>query len=614
MLSIIFAAEGALEAGTPDLHDAAGLPRRLERRYSVSILIPKMAETALLQTFVMNHFPFIEQALQQARCRVGNILSSWNGHHPQASTRSSSTSSTGSGSRASGGGGTLKEAAAAAAASIVRSSSLLDVSAAGALKDAVAAFASTRSSASNTSDGDGNGSKGSSGRRRRRSARHPPLQHNEDLAAALDAMITTVTSLFTATRLQCPAWLDINTFKAAKPRKAVAHNVSRSLVLLLNKSKRVGADFFLSKVLTGVLANHVGWIPSVVPAASTASEQGARSGCLEQTAQAAQLNDLVGATATRASVCRTIVVGEDAVAVGHMLQLLSYFIRCNEVFNGQINDLDMEDCPVAKIASEEDGAAAVPLPAGSTHDQAWPGTMPGATVVGKHPIETISTSPDSTETYDKDCMGTGARDTWFAANFGRSLLGHICDSVVPGLVLQGLAEPPAEEAILADVQTSLQFSAIDRPVASAASLMINLDLLTVERVQAWRSEASAEATGSSNAAHAAHAPLVRFSRSLPAASGLVTSMLAAFESLISMECDAEFCIQLLEDRLREIWMQSRLFAAAADKHRANRTASTPRTTKSAMMASLDMDERDFGLLYSLAGSHTYLKDWLDPHK
>ena len=92
-----------------------------------------------------------------------------------------------------------------------------------------------------------------------------------------------------------------------------------------------------------------------------------------------------------------------------------------------------------------------------------------------------------------------------------------------------------------------------------------------------------------------------------------------------MDCEADFCMQHVEDRLRELWMQSRIFAAAGDAHRASRESSfgsassassaqpAKKTTKSEMMKSMAIEEGDFALLHAVAGSHTLLDDWLDPH-
>eukprot|EP00729_Bicosta_minor_P004976 gene4976-2435_t len=458
---------------------SVGLPRRQDRRYALSLMLPKTKDTKLFREFLMTHFAFVEQTLQRARARL--------------------------------------------------------------------------------------------------------IHHDAQLSNAVMSVLQTLKALFTAPRLRTPAWLDMNTFKAA--RGTVAHNVSRSMVLLLGRCKRVGSDMFLSQVLTAVLSNHVGWIASIIPTDASNGVQIARCSpaSLQQKARAqpydplwAQLNDLVGATTTKAAVCRTVVVGEDAVAVGHMLQLLSYFIRCNEVFQLTVGDPGMEACPTADPVSEgEAGTAAAtaaasypawsgsgevfaqaspsrekppsrsPTPSTSLlsttslalleeDDAATAATVPSsakdaavavsgkgsdsstggtggsgtrnqrrssvgagsvrsysnydvaaaATVVGRHPIVTTAISPDSTAAYTSAAAaaaaaadpapasasssasaaspphapsaGAGAAAaagssggavsiSWMLGSFGRSLFGHICSSLVPGFVLQGLLEPPPEE-------------------------------------------------------------------------------------------------------------------------------------------------------------------------
>lgn len=728
---------------------SVGLPRRQDRRYALSLMLPKTKDTKLFREFLMTHFAFVEQTLQRARARLIHVLTPWSKAQPSA-RRSSSTSSTNSNSSA------MKEAAAAAAA----------------------AHASSGGGSNGRSNGNGNTNRpgystSSTNSSSSNSTGGPVLQHDAQLSNAVMSVLQTLKALFTAPRLRTPAWLDMNTFKAA--RETVAHNVSRSMVLLLGRCKRVGSDMFLSQVLTAVLSNHVGWIASIIPTDASNGVQIARCSpaSLQQKARAqpydplwAQLNDLVGATTTKAAVCRTVVVGEDAVAVGHMLQLLSYFIRCNEVFQLTVGDPGMEACPTADPVSEgEAGTAAAsatasypawsgsgevfaqaspsrekppsrsPTPSTSLlsttslalleeDDAATAATVPSsakdaavavsgkgsdsstggtggsgtrnqrrssvgagsvrsysnydvaaaATVVGRHPIVTTAISPDSTAAYTSAAAaaaaaadpapasasssasaaspphvpsaGAGAAAaagssggavsiSWMLGSFGRSLFGHICSSLVPGFVLQGLLEPPPEEEVIADVQTSLQFSAIDRPVQSAACLIINMDLCTVEKVQARNPEASAASTTHLNSSprrvpkaapgSAMQTPAARFSRSTPMPSRQVSSMLITFEGLISMDCEADFCMQHVEDRLRELWMQSRVFAAAGDAHRASRESSlgsassassaqpAKKTTKSEMMKSMAIEEGDFALLHAVAGSHTLLDDWLDPH-
>ncbi|KAF9906582.1 Folliculin-interacting protein 1 [Linnemannia zychae] len=83
----------------------------------------------------------------------------------------------------------------------------------------------------------------------------------------------------------------------------------------------------VSEVITAVLSHHMSWVPTVAPSdQSLDNPQGAYDPLW------AQLSDLYGNIGTSSRISRTIVVGSNGSFVRRMLYILSYFIRCNEVF------------------------------------------------------------------------------------------------------------------------------------------------------------------------------------------------------------------------------------------------------------------------------------------
>jgi hypothetical protein len=100
-----------------------------------------------------------------------------------------------------------------------------------------------------------------------------------------------------------------------------------------------------------------------------------------------------------------------------------------------------------------------------------------------------------------------------------------------------------------------------------------------------------------------------------------------FEGLVSMDCEPAFCIEHIEDRLREVWMKSQVLAAMTmalsddqlggdgggrgQRGGGRQQSERQRVKRSAVMESMQLDAGDFELLRRVAGSHTPLDDWLD---
>lgn len=151
------------------------------------------------------------------------------------------------------------------------------------------------------------------------------LQQDSKLQEAVARLQQAIYQLYSAPRIQAPLWLNINTY----PSKRAAYSTSfmTELIHLMKESQASGQ--LVSEVITAVLSHHTSWVPTITPADQSllrASPQGAYDPLW------AQLSDLYGNIGTIARISRTIVVGSNTSFVRRLLFILSYFIRCNEVF------------------------------------------------------------------------------------------------------------------------------------------------------------------------------------------------------------------------------------------------------------------------------------------
>ncbi|KAI8331613.1 folliculin-interacting protein middle domain-containing protein [Choanephora cucurbitarum] len=133
--------------------------------------------------------------------------------------------------------------------------------------------------------------------------------------------------LYTTPRIQEPLWLNRTTF----PHKKSEYDMSlmKELMFLVHQFNNKAHNHFISTLLTGVLMHHLSWVHTVAP-----PEAENNAGCHHGNYDPlwAQLSDLYGFIGTPSRVTRTLVVGLRPSIVRRILYILSYFIRCNEVF------------------------------------------------------------------------------------------------------------------------------------------------------------------------------------------------------------------------------------------------------------------------------------------
>ncbi|KAF9905675.1 Folliculin-interacting protein 1, partial [Lobosporangium transversale] len=151
------------------------------------------------------------------------------------------------------------------------------------------------------------------------------FQQDPRLQEAVSRLQQAIYQLYSAPRIQAPLWLNINTY----PSKRASYSASfmTELIHLMEESPASGQ--LVSEVISAVLSYHTSWVPTIAPTDQSlirANAQGAYDPLW------AQLSDLYGNIGTTSRISRTIVVGSNASFVRRLLYILSYFIRCNEVF------------------------------------------------------------------------------------------------------------------------------------------------------------------------------------------------------------------------------------------------------------------------------------------
>ncbi|KAK3837394.1 MAG: folliculin-interacting protein middle domain-containing protein [Linnemannia gamsii] len=151
------------------------------------------------------------------------------------------------------------------------------------------------------------------------------FQQDPRLQEAVARLQQAIYQLYSAPRIQSPLWLNINTYPSK--RSAYSSSFMGELTYLMEESP--ASSQLVSEVITAVLSHHMSWVPTVAPTDQTLvrdNPQGAYDPLW------AQLSDLYGNIGTSSRISRTIVVGSNANFVRRLLYILSYFIRCNEVF------------------------------------------------------------------------------------------------------------------------------------------------------------------------------------------------------------------------------------------------------------------------------------------
>ncbi|KAH8550640.1 folliculin-interacting protein middle domain-containing protein [Umbelopsis sp. PMI_123] len=157
------------------------------------------------------------------------------------------------------------------------------------------------------------------------------FQNDPILLDAVAKFKDSICSLYNTPRIQEPLWLNMSTFSHRRPE--YANSLLRELTNLMDLYDNRAQNFLISTMITSVLTYHLSWVPTVRPPEESRSPHlgGYHHGYYDPLW--AQLSDLYGHVGNQTRMARTIVVGQQTAVVRRIIYVLSYFIRCNEVYD-----------------------------------------------------------------------------------------------------------------------------------------------------------------------------------------------------------------------------------------------------------------------------------------
>ncbi|XP_078382776.1 folliculin-interacting protein 1-like [Oculina patagonica] len=163
------------------------------------------------------------------------------------------------------------------------------------------------------------------------------------------------------------------------------------------------------------------------------------------------------------------------------------------------------------------------------------------------------------------------------------MFAGIVDSYLPDLVLQGVQENNFRASLSTDLKLALQHSVVDDPVSEAVCIIANTDKWTCEVVSVKKNRKQ----GASDHVHVQQVEV----------SNLVFSMLSSLSGLCDIKMSAEFCLMHLEDKLKEIYLKSKVIT---ERMRDRRKL----LTRDDLTKMLSVDDNDVPLLLAVASTHS----------
>ncbi|KAI7862076.1 folliculin-interacting protein middle domain-containing protein [Spinellus fusiger] len=153
------------------------------------------------------------------------------------------------------------------------------------------------------------------------------FQHEPMLVQGVVKFKQAFYDLYGTPRIQEPLWLNMSTFP--QRRSDYSKTLIKELVYLIHEFDNPTHHYLVSTMITAVLTYHLSWVHTVAP-----PERETALDCHYGNYDPlwAQLSDMYGYVGTPSRIARTIVIGQKASVVRRILYVLSYLIRCNEVY------------------------------------------------------------------------------------------------------------------------------------------------------------------------------------------------------------------------------------------------------------------------------------------
>ncbi|RCH89519.1 Folliculin-interacting protein 1, partial [Rhizopus stolonifer] len=338
------------------------------------------------------------------------------------------------------------------------------------------------------------------------------FQHDSILIEAVSQFKRSVIDLYTLPRIQEPLWLNMSTF----PHRKSTYQASllKELMDLVHQFDNNTHHYFISTLLTAVLMHHLSWVCTVAPPDTNIHIHQGNYDPLW-----AQLSDLYGFIGTPSRISRTLVIGLRPSVVRRILYILTYFIRCNEVYEniedrtkgiiedsifGQetkdtahfedrivqqlIGDVESIAIPNSQNKSREAFCSSLESASSNRYSEDWSSDpfvsssspsvssidIPNVSSSGSYPVimpksTIVHMEPDIT----KDDMVFTKANTLYAKSYGRSLMAAYCDSYKSDFILMGLPALPSTDIIDADLHSTLEQFTLTDSVTDASCLVID---------------------------------------------------------------------------------------------------------------------------------------------
>ncbi|KAI8143576.1 folliculin-interacting protein middle domain-containing protein, partial [Fennellomyces sp. T-0311] len=355
------------------------------------------------------------------------------------------------------------------------------------------------------------------------------FQHDKVMIDAVMHFKRAFYDLYGVPRIQEPLWLNMSTFPQRKSDYAAS--LVKELVYLIDGYDNDAYSYMISSIVTAVLMYHLSWVQTVVP-----PEEFKNVNCRHGNYDPlwAQLSDLYGFVASPGRIARTVVIGQKGGLVRRILYILTYLIRCNEVYENvetllhpdpdsifsqerekDITDVTkLEDKIVKQLIGTATDVESIAIPkahtssgesisyhptespdslndnissasysstvnaSASTHQ--WSSTgNPVISSNGVYPVVMPKSSiyqmaPDITQIRE-DGIPTEPAHQLFAKSYGRSLMGGYCDTYKSDFVLLGVSNGSFIDRLEADLKHTLPQFALTDEVTEAACLIIDTE-------------------------------------------------------------------------------------------------------------------------------------------
>ncbi|KAJ3297936.1 Folliculin-interacting protein 1 [Borealophlyctis nickersoniae] len=389
------------------------------------------------------------------------------------------------------------------------------------------------------------------------------IQWDRVLIQEIESFRAAVCFLYDAPRIQEPVWLDMLTFPGK--RRMYCQTLVSDLCSMLETYDTKQTNFFISTLISSVLAHHLAWTGTV--ASIINAKEGIEGGKPERhhgtpyNLYLGQLSDVYGSIGIPPKASRTVVISSQCTDfVKRLLRTLSYFVRCGEIVEHvqHMQRPAVHEEPPSSVSASNDTFAQefvdfdeLPLP---------------KTVISR-------TIPDPNNSDDATLSASPHR-----MSYGRSMLAGWCPQYGPDFALMAVPTAP----YMGHMKSDLQFSA-ETCHGSAAIILANVD--------EWQCRvAGYDESGDSR--YRDDEPEVTMTGAT--ASSLVTRMLHGLKGLSSCGLPAETCVTYLEDQLQELYNRSVMLSVAV--------AEDPSRSLDSLRATLGVEVSDMPLLISVAST------------